>query len=45
MMDTRVPDLVNLARRWDATDQPMKHNVSTTLWTQFLNLKYACARG
>ena len=45
MMDTRVPDLVNLARRWDATDQPMKHNVSTTLWTQFLNLKYACAHG
>ena len=45
MLDTRVPDLVNLARRWDATDQPMKHNVSTTLWTQFLNLKYACAHG
>jgi hypothetical protein len=40
-----VPDLVRLARRWDATDQPMKHNVSTTLWTQFLNLKYACAHG
>ena len=45
MLDTRVPDLVRLARRWDATDQPMKHNVSTTLWTQFLNLKYACAHG
>ena len=46
MMDTRVPDLVNLARRWDATDQPMKHNaLDSAVGAQFLNLKYACAHG